>query len=371
MQEIKSVAEAEVAGKRVLVRVDFNEPLKDGVVADDARITAALPTLKLLIEKGASKIILLTHLGRPKDASDDSARVAPVAAHLKTLLDHPAIEVRENLRFDPREEANDAALAQALAAEGDCYVNEAFSNSHRVHASMVGLPALLPSYGGLRLLKEVAHLTAALTPPEGAVAFIGGAKFETKLPLIKKLLESYAEVCLGGALGNDVIKARGLPFGASLVSELPVPPEVASSERLIVPQDAIFSETGSNAERSGLVVDIRSNEGVIDIGPITAKLWGEKAARAPFVLWNGPLGIYEQGYSDGTDTVAAALAASGARAVVGGGDTVAALHKQRFDAEKVFLSTGGGAMLQFLADGTLPALEVLGHRAVNAALKKH
>lgn len=359
MQGIRSVADADVAGKRVLLRVDFNVPLREGRVEDDTRIRAALPTIALLLKKGASRISILTHVGRPSGPDDASARVAPIAAHLKTLVDHPAIEVRENLRFDPREEANDPALAAELAKEGDVYVNEAFSNSHRAHTSMVGVPKLLPHYAGLNLMQELAQVSRALTPPKGALALIGGAKFETKLPLIKKLLSLYSEVLLGGALGNDLIKARGLPFGGSLVSETPVPPDVAANERLLIPQDAIFAETSSNAERSGLVVDVRTNEGIIDIGPITSKLWSDKVAQAPFVLWNGPMGIYEQGYRDGTDAIAAALAESHVPAVVGGGDTEAALRKYSFDADKVFVSTGGGAMLQYLADGTLPALEAL------------
>ncbi len=359
MQEIKSVRDAEVSGKRVLLRVDFNVPIKDGVIEDDMRIRAALPTIQLLLEKGAAHILILTHLGRPKDASDTSASVAPVAAHLLTLINSPSIEVRENLRFDPREEANDPAFAAELAALGDVYVNDAFSNSHRFHASMVGIPKLLPSYAGLKLLEEIEHLTPALNPPQGSLALIGGAKFETKIPLITKLLSLYSSLLLGGALANDVIKARGLPFGASLISDTPVPENIAGNERLEVPGDAIFAETGSNAERSGSVVDIRTNEGVIDIGPATSKSWAEKISKAPFVLWNGPMGIYEQGYRDGTDVLAAALAASGVHAVVGGGDTAAAVHKQTFDPAKVFVSTGGGAMLEFLADGTLPAIEAL------------
>lgn len=359
MQEIRSVRDAEVASKRVLLRVDFNVPMQDGAITDDLRIRAALPTIKLLLEKGAAKVLLLTHLGRPKDASDTSAAIAPVAAHLKTLIDSPLIEVHENLRFDPREEANDPVFAKELAALGDVYVNDAFSNSHRFHASMVGIPKLLPSFAGLTLLEEITRLAAALTPPSGSVALVGGAKFETKIPLITKLLALYSEVLLGGALGNDVIKARGLPFGASLVSETPVPEDIASNERLQVPGDAIFGELGSNAERSGLVVDVRANEAVIDIGPITAKHWAEKIAAAPFVLWNGPMGIYEQGYRDGTDHLAAALAESGVSAVVGGGDTTAAVSKQAFDPKKVFVSTGGGAMLQFLVDGSLPAIDAL------------
>lgn len=359
MQEIRSLRDAEVAGKRVLLRVDFNVPMKDGVVEDDMRIRAALPTLKLLIEKGAAKVIILTHLGRPKDASDTSVAIAPVVAHLKTLIDSPVIEVHENLRFDPREETNDPAFAQELAALGDIYVNDAFSNSHRFHASMVGIPKLLPSFAGLKLLEEMSRLSPALTPPQGSVALVGGAKFETKIPLITKLLGLYSEVLLGGALGNDVIKARGLPFGASLVSETPVPEDIASNERLQVPGDAIFGELGSNAERSGLVVDVRTNESIIDIGPVTVKHWAEKISKAPFVLWNGPMGIYEQGYRDGTDQLAAALALSGTMAVVGGGDTTAAVSKQPFDSNKVFISTGGGAMLQFLVDGSLPAIDAL------------
>lgn len=359
MQKIISVADAEVSAKRVLLRVDFNVPLKDGKVEDDMRIRAALPTIRLLLEKGASKIIILTHLGRPKDASDTSVCIAPVAAHLHTLIDSPLIEVHENLRFDPREEANDPALAQELAALGDLYVNDAFSNSHRVHASMVGLPKLLPSYAGLNLLEEIAHLTPALTPPQGSIAVIGGAKFETKVPLITKLLPLYSQILLGGALANDVIKARGLPFGNSLVSDTPVPVDIAGDDRLVVPTDAIFASVDANAERSGSVVDIRVGEGIIDIGPVTSKLWADKLAAAPFVLWNGPMGIYEQGYRDGTDALAAALVSSKVPAVVGGGDTVAAVSKQKFDPSKVFISTGGGAMLEFLVDGTLPSIEAL------------
>lgn len=358
MQEIKSIKDADVSGKRVLVRVDFNVPLEDGKVLDDLRIRTALPTLELLQQKGAAKIILLAHLGRPDGTVVESLKLGPVEARARELTQVP-FEMHENLRFDPREEANDPEFAKELANLGDVFVNEAFADSHRQHASIVAIPRLLPSFAGLRFEEEVARLRDALTPPKGSVAIIGGAKFETKEPLITKLLDLYETVLLGGALGNDVIKARGLPFGASLVSTLPVPTEIASNNRLLVPTDAIFHEVTSNAERSGLVVDIRANESVIDIGPQTAKQWGDLVTTAPFVLWNGPLGVYEQGYSDGTDAVAKALAAGGAKAVVGGGDTAAALEKQPFDPAKVFVSTGGGAMLDFLTHGTLPAIEAL------------
>ena len=358
MPQIKSVKDADVAGKRVLVRVDFNVPLKDGIVQDDLRIRTALPTLELLHKNSAAKIILLAHLGRPDGKVVDGLRMAQVEARVRELTQVP-FELRENLRFDPREEANDEAFAKELAGLGDIFVNEAFADSHRAHASIVGIPKFLPGYAGLRFEEEVRALSGALTPPQGALAIIGGAKFETKEQIIKKLLGLYAEVLLGGALANDVIKARGLPFGGSLISDIPVPVDVASNERLVVPTDAIFAEEGSNAERSGFVVDIRAGEGIIDIGPATSKQWAGKVSKASFVLWNGPMGIYEQGYRDGTDVLAAELVRSGVPAVVGGGDTAAAVSKFSFDPQKVFISTGGGAMLQFLADGTLPAIEAL------------
>ncbi len=367
MQKIKNVNEAEVAGKRVLVRVDFNVPMVtvDGVpqVAGDLRIRAALPTLELLHQNGAAQIIILAHLGRPGGKVDESMRLAPIEARLRELTTVPFV-MHENLRFDSREEANDPAFAQELASLGDVYVNEAFADSHRAHASIVGVPKLLPNFAGLQFTLEVAKLSNALTPPQGAVAVIGGAKFETKLPLITKLLSLYAEVLLGGALGNDVIKARGLPFGASLISDKPVPTDLAINERLVVPTDAVFAEVDSNAERSGNVVDIRINESVIDIGPQTTAQWSEKIKKAPFVLWNGPLGMYERGYVDGTEGLAKTLAECGVPAVIGGGDTATAIEKFKFDPEKVFVSTGGGAMLQFLVDGTLPGIEALKTSAV-------
>lgn len=359
MQGITSVSDAVVEGKRVLVRVDFNVPLKGGAVLDDSRIKAALPTIKLLQQRGAAKIILMSHLGRPGGTIDPRYDLAPVAARLAELVDTAAVELLPNVRFDPREEANDPAFAAELAAHGDVYVNDAFAASHREHASIVGVPKLLPAYAGLELLSEVEHLLAARTPPAGSLAIIGGAKFETKQPAIEQLLTNYAAVLLGGALGNDLIKARGLPFGASLVSAGPVPTAIAGDERIFVAADAVVRDAGANAERTTLVVDTQATEAIVDIGPQTADLWAQKVAQAPFVLWSGPLGVYEDGFTRGTDTVAAALAASGVPAVVGGGDTVAALAKINFDKEKVFVSTGGGAMLDFLVKGTLPGIDAL------------
>jgi phosphoglycerate kinase len=359
MSEIKSVRDADVAGKRVLVHTDFDVPFKDGKVADDTRIKAALPTLELLIGRGAQKIIIISKLGRPGGKPVDSLRMAPVRDYLSGLIDMGIIELRENLRFDPREEANDDAFARELAALGDLFVNEAFADSHREHASIVGIPKYLPSYMGLRFEKEIEKLSEALTPPQGAVAIIGGAKFETKQPLIEKLMPRYARVFLGGALGNDVIKARGLPVGASLVSNVPANVDIAGDDKLAVSTDAVIEVVGSKDSRTGLVVDVRANERIVDVGPVTAAAWAQVAEDAPFILWNGPLGIYEEGYTGASDLVAKAVSRSGGRAVVGGGDTAAAIKKYSVDPARVFVSTGGGAMLQFLTDGTLPGIEAL------------
>lgn len=373
MQEVKSIKDADVAGKRVLVAVDFNVPIKDGLIVDDARIRAALPTLELLAGRGA-KIVVMTHMGRPAGKVVESLKVAPVARRLGELMNrrvtvHPEesdFMMLENLRFDPREEEGSMELAKELAAFGDIYVNDAFSNSHRAHASIVGVPQLLPGFAGIRLMEEMDKLQEALMPPQGALAIIGGAKFETKQPLIEKLLPHYARILLGGALGNDVIKARGLPVGASLVSSVPASVAIASDEKLSVATDAVMEkinspEAAGNGKdaRTGLVVDVRADERIVDVGPVTAAAWAQMAEDAPFVLWNGPLGVYEEGYIEASDLVAQALARSKARAVVGGGDTDAALSKYSFDPQKVFLSTGGGAMLQFLTAGTLPGIEAL------------
>jgi phosphoglycerate kinase len=374
MQEVKSVRDAEVAGKRVLVAVDFNVPIKDGVIVDDTRIRAALPTLQLLRGRGA-KVVVMTHLGRPEGKEVDALRVAPLAKRLGELMnervavapDMSDFMMLENLRFDSREEEGSMELAQELATFGEMYVNEAFSNSHRTHASVVGVPQLLPSFAGVRLLEECDKLKEALTPPEGAIAIVGGAKFETKQPLIEKLMPRYSKILLGGALANDVIRARGLPVGASLVSTTPASLAIASEDKLAVSRDAVMEKVaGSSAAvgdskeaRTGLIVDIRADERIVDVGPVTAEAWADMVGAAPFVLWNGPLGIYEQGYTDASDIVARALAKSQAKAVVGGGDTEAALTKTQFDPSRVYLSTGGGAMLQYLTDGTLPGIEAL------------
>ena len=353
---LRSVKEADVAGKRVLVRVDFNVDVVNGKVVDDFRIRAALPTLELLHKGEAKKIVLLSHLGRPQ-GRDPQFDLVPVEKHLRELTMVP-FELHENLRFDVREEKNDPEFARQLAELGDLYVNDAFADSHREHTSIVGLAALLPSYAGLNLESEVEHLLQALSPSHPALAIIGGAKFETKEPLLQKLLSTYDKVLLGGVLGNDLLKARGLPVGTSLVAGVIAPTSLAGNERLLSPVDLIVVGEGKGG-RTSQTGDVRASEKIVDIGPQTAEAWSKEIAGAQFVLWNGPMGVYEAGHTSGTDALATAITNSACRAVIGGGDTIAAIMKHTFDPEKVFLSTGGGAMLQFLIDGTLPGIEIL------------
>lgn len=326
MKTMKSIRDVEVGGSRVLVRVDFDVPLENGVIADDTRIRAALPTLNLLLEHGASKLILLTHLGRPGGKPVDELSVAPVRARLGELIDMSCIELLENLRFDSGEEhppaGGDPAFAKKLADLGDLYVNDAFADSHRTHASIVGIPTLLPHYAGLALEEEIAQLTQALSPPPNSLAIIAGAKSETKLPLIEKFANLYTKVLVGGALANEYTPSRNT---------------------VLLPVDGV-----------------PQRKGMFDIGEQTRVAWSEEIKNAAFVLWNGTVGMYEKKeYSGGTDAIAQALVGATCRAVLGGGDTLAATKKFTFDPKRIFVSTGGGAMLQFLADGTLPGIEAL------------
>ncbi len=374
MQEVKIISSAEVRGKRVLLRTSLNVPLLNGAPGDLFRLKAALPTILWLHEHGA-RIVILAHLG------SEGATLEPIVtalsslisgvpvkffpgalsaakAEIKKLLDGECL-VLENVRRNAGEESNDSKLAEAFASLGDIYVNDAFADSHRGHASIIGIPPLLPSYCGFLMAEEIARLSPALTPPPHALAIIGGAKFQTKEPLISKLLSSYEKIFLGGALANDVLKVRGAPIGSSVISSTPIPVELAQNERLVVPVDAVFKDEGANAEREAYINNVHKAEQIDDIGPITAQEWGKEISTAPFILWNGPVGVYELGFVSGTDALAEALTRATGVGVVGGGDTLAALQKFSFDPKRVFLSTGGGAMLAFLTAGTLVGIEAL------------
>ncbi len=371
---LRRLADAEVAGKRVLLRTSLNVPLRaDGTVADDFRLRRGLPTLEHLVRQGA-KVIAVGYLGREgaslKPVADHLARLAPriplrffgesparAAEHTASLASGE-VAVLENIRREAGEEANDPALAEVLASLADLFVDDAFAEAHRPYASNVGVAQLLPSYAGLLLEEEVARLSEALTPPPGAFAVVGGAKFETKQPVLRKLSTLYGRVAVGGALANDFLKARGLSVGASLVSDIPVPDDLAKSACLLLPTDVVVSSS-RGGKRICRVDEIRSDETIVDNGPETSRAWSEEISKSSFVLWNGPLGVFEKDFTEGTDALASALSAASCRAAVGGGDTLAAIEKLSFEGDRVFRSTGGGAMLDFLAEGTLPALEPL------------
>jgi 3-phosphoglycerate kinase len=372
---MKNIKDAALEGKRVLLRTSLNIPLNaDGTLSDNYRLRRGLPTIQYLSQKGC-KTIIVGYFGREGDSLKVVAEAliklaAPVpvkffagsiaeAAQEAARLNPGECLVLENMRMHPEEEKNDPVFAQSLASMADVFINDAFAEAHRAYASNVGVASLLPSYAGFLLEEEVAHLSAALTPTHPALAIIGGAKFETKIPLIKKLSSVYDTVLIGGALGNDVLKARGIPVGDSLVSESPVPEEIAGNDKVLAPTDAALMDTEDHMGRSAVVTDTRATEKILDVGPVTAAAWAQRVIDAQFVVWNGPVGVYEDGYTQATDALAEALSRSNARAVVGGGDTDAAISKFKFDQSRIFISTGGGAMLEFLANGTLPGIEVL------------
>ena len=374
--ELKTLAEAPIAqGTRVLLRLDVNEPVDgEGNPTDTFRLRRALPTIKFLADKGA-RTTVVGHLGRQGESlrgvAAALARLAaptPIEFFDGTLAQAAGREVApgeflmlENIRRHEGEETDDPALTKSLAQLGDVFVMDAFADAHRAHASIVGVAGLLPGFAGLLVAEEVARLSQALQPPPQSVAIVGGAKFETKEPLIIKLLGLYGRVLIGGALANDFLKARGENVAASKTSNTPVPPELARDERIALPVDAVFKD--GLEPHAAPIAEIGNDEQMLDAGPETIAAWSDIIAAAPLVLWNGPLGVYEDGFVDGTNGLARAIVAhcekTGAQALVGGGDTIAALEGISFDQEKIFRSTGGGAMLQFLAEGTLPGLQAL------------
>ena len=370
---LKSVAEVEVKGKYVLLRTSLNVPIEEGIVRDLYRLKRGFMTIEHLAARGA-KIILVGYIGREGATLEPVARalqlIAPniPIAFTTTSVSRVADEVKkipegtclmlENIRQNPGEEKNDPEFAKQLASLADIFVDDAFAEAHRAYASNVGVAALLPSYAGILLQEEVSKLEEALVPPRHSLAIVGGAKFETKQPLLEKLLQTYPTILLGGVLANDLLKARGTTVGISLLSDAPVPEVIAGDERILIPDDLRVS-LGVESRASN-TADVRHDERIVDIGPQTEIHWKRLVEEADFVLWNGPMGIYEKGFMVGTDALAEALVDSKGKAVIGGGDTAAALAKFDFDDTRIFVSTGGGAMLEFLANGgSLPALEVL------------
>jgi phosphoglycerate kinase len=386
----RSMADANVRGKRVLVRVDFNVPLEDGAVADDTRIRAALPTIAALRERGAA-VVLATHLGRPKGRPDPTYSVAPVARRLGELLGAtvqtapvvagPEAEAAaralapgevlllENTRFEPGEETNDPALARAMARLADVFVNDAFGAAHRAHASTVGVARLLPSYAGLLLQREAAILSRLLRDPERPfVAVLGGAKVSDKLAVVGHLLERVDALLLGGGMANTLLLAQGREIGASLAEPDRVPEArqlLADADRrgvrLLLPLDVVVAPSLDSTATSVVAIDaIPEDQAVFDIGPETVGLFCAEIGRARTVFWNGPLGVFERSpFTEGTLGVARCIAAADAFTVVGGGDSVAAVEAAGVADRVDHISTGGGASLEFLEGRELPGIAAL------------
>ncbi|HET7225484.1 MAG TPA: phosphoglycerate kinase [Candidatus Eisenbacteria bacterium] len=395
----RSVNTIDARGRRALVRVDYNVPLKDGAVADDTRIAASLPTLQLLIGQGA-RVILMSHLGRPKGAPDPKQSLRPVGARLAELLGKPVgfasdcvgpeaehkaralgngdVLLLENLRFHPGEEKNDPDFARQLAALGDLYVNDAFGSAHRAHASTEGVARLLhPAVAGLLMEKELAYLGQALDHPQRPfVAILGGAKISGKIDVITALLQRVNRLLVGGAMMFTFLRAQDRATGRSLVEDdkLDVAREVLNQARarqveLLLPVDCVASTSTDGRQPTRVVPldgtgeGLRADEIGVDIGPATVQRFARALRDAGTIVWNGPMGIFEvKPFAEGTLAIARAMAEAtgrGAVTVVGGGDSVAAVQESGLADRFSHLSTGGGASLEFLEGKELPGVAAL------------
>jgi phosphoglycerate kinase len=340
----RSVRDAAVDGKRVLVRADLNVPLEDGRVADDTRIRAALPTLRLLLDRGAAEVVVCSHLGRPK-GPDPKYAIAPVADRLLELLGtDDRLRVLENTRFDPRETANDPELAKELAAQADLYVDDAFGSAHRAHASTEGVAHLLPAYAGLLLERELQELGRLLEDPgRPFVAIVGGAKVEDKIGVLRSLAERADAVLVGGKMAEEI---RADPI------DVPVK----------LPQDVVAAAAFEADAESKVVPFDGIPDGWLglDIGPATSEGYAKRIAMAKTVFWNGPMGVFEwPRFAEGTLAVARAVAAADAHSVVGGGDSVRAVQEAGLADRIDWVSTGGGASLELLEGKQLPGVAAI------------
>lgn len=388
---LNTIREADLKGKKVLIRVDFNVPLKDGVVTDNTRIKAALPTIKYILDNGAS-LVVMTHLGRPKGEKNEKYSLKPVAAEFERLLgskvalasdvigDEVKKEVEalkpgdvlllENVRFYKEEEANDPEFAKTLASYGDIYCNDAFGTAHRAHASTEGVSHYLPSYAGFLIEKEVKFMAPLLENPEKPfVAIIGGSKVSSKITVLESLVRTCNTIVIGGGMAYTFLKVQGHTIGKSLVEDDYL--ETASSflkkasekgVKVILPVDHVAAaEFDENAVPVAVdSVDIPADLMGMDIGPKTTAMIVEAVKGAKSVVWNGPMGVFEfAAFAKGTEEVAKALAASDATTVVGGGDSVAAINKFGLADKISHVSTGGGASLEFLEGKELPGIKAL------------
>ena len=359
----------DISGKRVLVRTDFNVPLDDGVIRDDLRIREAIPTLKYLVDNGA-EVTACTHLGRPKGKFEEKYSLNPVRARLNEIL--PEIKLLDNLRFNPGEELNDPQFIEQLVAGQDMYVNDAFGASHRKHASITGPPQLLPSAAGRLLQNEVEILLQVRNKPKRPfVAILGGSKVSDKLGVIDALVQVVDKLLIGGGMCFTFLKARGQQIGSSLLEEGQVDyckELLTSGAPIVLPHD--FTAMDSDGKIGdpavgGIVRQMGNNipDGWtgLDIGPGSAAVFGDIIQESKTVLWNGPMGVFEDArFSAGTKHVAQSMAENKASfTVIGGGDSAAAAKEFKFDTEINHVSTGGGASLELIEKGTLPGLDAL------------
>ena len=389
---IRDIPAGELKGKKVLVRVDFNVPLdEERRITDDTRIVESLPTIRFLLEKGA-RVILVSHLGRPKGKPKDEFRMDPVAKRLEELLGKKVYKANdcvgeevekladtlkegevlllENVRFYAEEEANDENFARSLARLADIYVNDAFGTAHRAHASTAGVARFLPAYAGFLMEKELEALGERLNNPvRPFLAILGGAKVSSKIGVIKKLLEKVDALLIGGGMSYTFIKAMGYEVGTSLLEEGMI--EEARSilamakekgVRLVLPEDFVVAPEGKEGVETRIVAwnEMPPDMGGFDIGPKTVEKFAQEIAQAKTIFWNGPLGLFEVDlFARGTVEIAKKVAESGAVVVVGGGDTIAAIKKAGVEKKITHISTGGGASLEFVEGRVLPGVEVL------------
>jgi len=363
-----------LSGTYVFLRASLNVPIKDGEVMNQFRLMRGLTTITYLVRQGA-RVIVAGHLSNDKDKEQEESLLpvyevlkqhlpitfsdevaTPKSKELRDQLQDGEVLLLENLRQDPREKKNDADFARALADLASIYVNDAFAASHRAHASLVGVPSFLPGFVGHNFVHEYEELKKAMKPKSPALFILGGAKFDTKMPLIEKFLDVYDHVLVGGALANDLYKAKGYEVGQSLLSGVAV--ETLSSlienKNLLLPPDVTV--LGKDGVRTTAVDDVQPHETILDAGPDLLTFLKPYLSEAKTILWNGPLGNYEKGFEKQTAELAKAIAETEAYSVIGGGDTIAAIEALNCQEQYSFLSTAGGAMLAFLEHGTLPAI---------------
>ncbi|MCJ7678462.1 MAG: phosphoglycerate kinase [Anaerolineales bacterium] len=384
----KTVRDVDLKGKRVLMRVDFNVPMKDGAVSDDKRIRASLPTIQYVLEQGAS-LILMSHLGRPKGGPDPEFSLKAAAEALGKLLEKPVrmapdcigaevealarslkpgdVLMLENVRFHKEEEKNEPGFAEQLAGLGEVYVNDAFGSAHRAHASTEGVAHLLPAVSGFLMEQELEYLSRATENPQHPyIAILGGAKISDKIAVIENLLKKCDRLIIGGGMANTVLAAKGYAMADSLVESGSVATAkdilTKAGDKLLLPVDAVIGDK-FDAEAATKVVDVDkvpTGWRVMDIGPRSLEAFLGALKGAKLVVWNGPMGVFEfPKFAEGTFAMAKALAGLGAITVIGGGDSASAVKKAGVAKQMTHVSTGGGASLEFLEGKVLPGVAAL------------